>query len=412
MPSFTNYSLDTLSIVEYAGSTQAVSGATPYGNLVISAAGTKTASAALKILNNFNLSNGTFVPGSFVDTLEGNWNMTGGSFTSTGNTVIFSGTGTQSITSTGTFNNVTVNKTAGTALLTTDMAVNGTLTFTKGNIQTANNKVILTSSGAVSAAAQATGWIYGNIRRYFSMGNNVVKTYDLGDSLNYSPVTITIASVTIAGNVTAGLTSTEHPSVSASGLNELKSVNKYWAITNNGLAFTTASVTFNWLGANVDATATPGNFKVAKLNAAWTLPTVANITSTSIQATGITSFGEFAIGEFSSVIVWTGAVNSNWNNTGNWQRAATLDNTTNILIPAGLANYPIINASDAEINDLTLNAGSTITVAGGTFKIKGAVVTNGGVIVSTDGKDRIRGNNFTNYTCRAFLLQLSKGFGN
>ena len=78
LPTFTTYALDTLSTVEYAGSTQAISSATSYGNLVISAAGSKTASAVLKMLNDFTLTNGTFVLSSFTDTVGGNWTMSTG----------------------------------------------------------------------------------------------------------------------------------------------------------------------------------------------------------------------------------------------------------------------------------------------------------------------------------------------
>ena len=41
LPTFSTYLFDTLSTVDYAGSIQTIASVTPYGNLVISAAGNK-----------------------------------------------------------------------------------------------------------------------------------------------------------------------------------------------------------------------------------------------------------------------------------------------------------------------------------------------------------------------------------
>ena len=81
MPAFTIYTLDSLSTVEYAGTTQTVtsiSALSAYGNLTISSAGTKTANGSLNIRNDFTLTNGTFVSGNYSDSLGGNWNMSSG----------------------------------------------------------------------------------------------------------------------------------------------------------------------------------------------------------------------------------------------------------------------------------------------------------------------------------------------
>ena len=56
----------------------------------------------------------------------------------------------------------------------------------------------------------------------------------------------------------------------------------------------------NWAGVGTDADAgsTPANYIVAKLDGStWTNPTVASPGATSIQATGLTSFSTFQVGE-------------------------------------------------------------------------------------------------------------------
>jgi hypothetical protein len=41
---------------------------------------------------------------------------------------------------------------------------------------------------------------------------------------------------------------------------------------------------------------------------------------------------------------WTGEVNTDWNNSGNWTKGVP-DQNSNIIIPAGLTNYPVINGN-------------------------------------------------------------------
>ncbi len=71
-----------------------------------------------------------------MDSIGGNWTMTGGTFTNTGNTMDFYGAGTQVISSTGAFNNLTVRKPSGFVDLGANLTVNGVLNFVQRNIRT------------------------------------------------------------------------------------------------------------------------------------------------------------------------------------------------------------------------------------------------------------------------------------
>jgi len=391
LPAFDTYQLDTLSTVEYAGSTQAVAAVTPYGNLTISATGNKTASAPLTILNNFTLSNGTFIPGSFTDTLGGNWSMTGGVFTNTGSTIYFNGTTDQNISSTGVFNHIKVNKPTGQVVLSTNATVNGTLTFMAGKIRTGTNTVIIPASGTVSGAAQNTGWVYGRLQKNIASGTNVSRTYEIGDSLNYTPAVTLYASVSTAGDVLAAVYAVSHPNLASSGLNTSRKVNRYWTFINSSAVFTTVGITLNWVTADVDAGAATANFKVARYNGAtWSLPAVSSPLATSIQATGLTALGELAVGELASGAVWTGAVSTSWYLTGNWLPAAIPTAITNVTIPSGLTNYPLINSGIAAANNVTIQAGATVTVSNATLQING-VITNSGSFTATSGTIELNG---------------------
>jgi hypothetical protein len=299
LPAFTTYSLDTLSTVEYYGSTQSVSAATSYGNLTISTTGSKTAAAALTIKNNFTLTTGTYVGGSFTHTVSGNWSMSSGTFTNTGTTILFNGTANQTVTSTGAFNHITVNKPTGDIVLGGNISLSGTLTFTQGKITT-GSYIVITTSGTVSGAAQSTGWVNGKMQRTFSTGTNVAGTFYVGGAIYYSPVTITFASVTGGGAITVGNTDGAHPNLPASGISADKNIPRYWTITNTGsVAFTTYTVSLTWNTAENYAGLNTTLLKVGKYTSStWSFPTITGTPTTSnIQANGINTFGDFVCGQ-------------------------------------------------------------------------------------------------------------------
>ncbi len=61
-------------------------------------------------------------------------------------------------------------------------------------------------------------------------------------------------------------------------------------------------------------------------------------------------------------LVWTGSVDSDWNNAGNWDQAMIPGMNTNVLIPSGVANYPVVSAAGSACNYLTMELGAELTV--------------------------------------------------
>jgi len=391
LPTFDTYALDTLSTVDYAGSTQAVSSVTAYGNLTISTTGTKTASAILRIFNNFTLTNGTFVSGSFADTLGGNWSMSSGTFTNTGSTFVLNGAGAQTISSTGAFNNLTLKKTSGSTVLSSSITVNGTLNFITGVIQTGSNTLIMPAAATVSGAGQSSGWVFGRLQKNVATGSNVSRTFEIGDATNYTPATALFASVSTAGNLLGIVTTTDHPNLATSGIDASKSVNRYWTLTNSGIVFTTVAVTLNWGATDVDAGANTANFKVGVYNGStWSLPVVASPLATSIQATGLTSLNDIAVGELLNSASWTGAVSTNWFVSGNWSTGTIPNTAVAITIPSALSNYPLISTGTAACNTITIQSGASVTVTNATLQISGAI-TNSGSISAGSGTVELNG---------------------
>jgi hypothetical protein len=87
--------------------------------------------------------------------------------------------------------------------------------------------------------------------------------------------------------------------------------------------------------------------------------------------------------------LWTGAVDSDWWNAGNWDGGLIPDVYTpdyEIVIPGGLTNYPILTSGNAYGNSMTIQSGGSFTMAGGSlyvdsfFDVLGTFDMNNGLI--------------------------------
>ena len=183
-----------------------------------------------------------------------------------------------------------------------DLTVNGTLAFTLGKITTGANTLIIGTSGTITGANQTTGWINGNLKKLTALNASPTFTYPIGDATNYSPLSLTFSgNTTVAGGLTAKINTGDHPQIATSLLNSTKSVNRNWTLTNDGIAgFGTYGAVFSYTSADVDSGSIPANYAVRLYNGtSWsTVTSTGTTTDTAATTTGITSFGEFAIGEF------------------------------------------------------------------------------------------------------------------
>jgi hypothetical protein len=364
-----------------------------------------SASSAWTVTNNLTINSGaTLNAGNYSHSIAGNM-TNNGTLNGNSSTFILNGTAEQSIFSISPFNNLTVNNTAGSVLLLSDVGVNGTLKFTAGNIKTGSNVLLQSSTGNVTGAGQQTGWIDGQLQKNVATGATT-KIFEIGDALSYTPIAITFASVTTAGDLRTSSTSGDHPQISSSTINASKSVNRHWTLTNNGIIFTSYNISLNFVAADLDPGATTGAFIVGGFNAfsvaaggSWTYPTVGTPTATTIQATGLTAFADFQVGEMTIFIkTWDGgAGTSNWGDAANWNvdgvPAATDNveltgaNVININVAAVTKNLLLSNSGLI----LTTNAGSSLTVSGdfnlisGTFNTAAAFPTVSGTVDVTNG---------------------------
>jgi autotransporter-associated beta strand protein len=227
-------------------------------------------------------------------TVKGNFTRTG-TFTPNGRAVYFNAaSGDQTITGATSFDYIVVDKAAGNVILANSITSNQALTLTMGKISTGSNSVIISSTGSVS---RTNGWVIGNLQKNVATGSNVTRTYEVGDATNYTPLSITFANVSTAGNVTATVAAAAHPNFSSSTLNQTKYAQRYWTLTNAGTAFDTYGATFTYASSDLQGGASGGSLNVGRYaSSAWTYPSFSNSGSTT-TATGLTAFGDFMLAE-------------------------------------------------------------------------------------------------------------------
>lgn len=75
---------------------------------------------------------------------------------------------------------------------------------------------------------------------------------------------------------------------------------------------------------------------------------------------------------------WTGTTNTDWNTTANWCGGTLPSAGTNVTIPTGAPNYPIITTGTASANNISIATGASVIVSGaGVLNLYGAITNTG-----------------------------------
>lgn len=348
LPVFNTYSLDTLSTVDYAGSTQSIPIIVNYGNLTISAAGTKTPAGALTILHDFTLMNGNFAGGNFTHLLSGDWNMSSGTFTNTGTTIQLNGVDSQFLSSTGAFSNLTVNKASGQALLAGNIAVNNALTFTSGKLFLLDKNLTIGNTGVITGASSANYVVAdsaGTLVQQVVNGNS--KSFPVGTEANYIPATVALT----AGSTTDQFAVHVMEHVYSNGTTgfpiSVGAVDATWLIEESVAGGSDGTLTVQWPGVlelpSFDRSVT----RLAHYIGPWEYGTV-NLSASgsdpyTLTRSGFTSFSPFAVSFNEALpVTWLGVEGKNIgrDNLISWSTATELNNAYfAVEVSADAANF-------------------------------------------------------------------------
>ena len=257
-------------------------------------------------INNLTINNpyGVFLASTYTTSLVGTANAASAATTSTY-------TGGVDITINGTLNIVSgklytsdyvtlaTNSSVAVTLNSVDYFPIVTTVITPGS--TITKTVTIGAAGSITGAGTTTGWVVGNLKKVTTSGNSPSFNYSIGDATNYYPLAVTFSGTTSAdGGLTASTIAGTVPSISTSGLDATKKVNRYWSLTNSSLTgFGTYQATFKYAASENDDTTSASTYLVRRYdNATWSATTISGTpTTTTTIATGISGFGNFAIGK-------------------------------------------------------------------------------------------------------------------
>lgn len=264
--------------------------------------------------------------------------------------------------------------------LNSNRTIEALLTFVNGKINTGANTLTLTSSAAVSGAG-AGKYVNGNLQKGIAAGT-LSKTYEVGDATVYAPVQITFSgTVSTAGNITVKTTAGDHPAIATSTFNPGVTVNRYWTINNNGVAgYTFYNATLNFVSADVDAGADYNYFYAGNYLASWIYPAIGTLTSTSVQVTGLTTFGDFQLGE-RPVSSFRSVQSGNWNQTATWQSFDGTNWVAAASTPSSASGYIIVRSPHVVTITASVTADQVIIDAGGRINLATGMTVNDGASI-------------------------------
>lgn len=274
------------------------------------------------------------------------------------------------------------------------------LTLGANNLTTGTNTLTLAgdcaANGGNGSLSRTSGYVIGNLQLTFPTTASTC-IYHVGDSTGYAPMTMALGATT-GGTLTGRVDAGDHPDTtsSGSGIDATKSANHYWTLTAGTLPPSVAyAATFRFCAntgsctvTEVDAGANTSNFMVALKSAGiWSTRTAGTRNAYSTQATGISGFGEFAVGEISTNNCFsdsfTGADNTspgtNWsvgNKTGTFGNPVIFGNRLRLTsATTGVATW-------ATLQRMIPAAGNKVTLEFDHFAYGGTHADGIGVILS------------------------------
>jgi len=253
-------------------------------------------------------------------------------------------------------------------ILNNNRTINYLLTFTSGKIATGTN-ILTLEAGAVVSGAGIGKYVYGNRKKGIATGTTA-KTYEVGDPVVYAPIYLSFTgTINEAGYITARTTSADHPNINTSLINPSYSVNRYWTIlTDTVSGFTSYSATFTFIAGDLDTGVDYNSLLIGVYyGSVWSYPIIGIRTSTSTEAIGLTTFGDFQIGYI--LTDFRSSTSGNWDQASTWEVFDGVSWVAAPLSPSSvnskitiLALHTVTVNSNITGDEITVESGGTLIV--------------------------------------------------
>ncbi len=374
-------------------------------NIQLTGNGNKTLLSNITILRDLTIG-AVLNAGNNTIQIGGDWKGTK-TFNRGTSTVVFNSNASQIIDKNETFFNLVINNTYGlTAVaLQKNVSVDNQLTLTRGKVEAGINSTIALLSSASLVGGSANSYIVG----YLSKQGSSDFVFHVGTDNVYAPVAIS----GLTGSATfraAYFESGYNPTYLQVGLNKASNV-EHWNLSRlSGTA--EAFVTFYWYNGTrsgitnlqplVAAYYETGNGWKSMGQSSTTGNTTAGTITSGVR---YNDFGVCGFGWAYEDNNWTGLVNSNWNEPGNWSLNQIPTATSNVIINGGAPNYPVLS-TNAECFKLTISSNGQLTVNSSVWlTIAEDFTMNANSQLINNGEIRVAGNYLNNST------NISSGIG-
>ncbi len=274
------------------------------------------------------------------------------------------------------------------------------LTFVNGVIKTGSYTLTLGSGGSVSGAG-ASRYVLGNFEKGIAAAT-ASKTFEIGDASGYTPIVLTFTGATNgAGSIRAFTTPGDHPQLASSNFSSASTVNRYWTLSNSGVTgFSSFAATFSFLPGDTDPGTNPAIFVVGNYNAStWNYPSIGLRTATSTRATGLSTFGDFQIGQYGAS--YRSIASGTWELVATWEKFVGGSWVPSPDVPTSAGDaitirspHTVTTSTTFSVDESTIAVGATLvlganmTVANGPgtdFMVNGTLDCGGFFILSGPG---------------------------
>ena len=232
--------------------------------------------------------------------LTGNW-INNGIFTARTKTVTFNGATAQSIggSASTSFYNLAIANTYGGVALGINTTTTNTLTLTSGKLSVQGYSLTIgtsTTNGAISGGSLSSYIIafdnsgtIGYLKQFINSAGGTSYSYPVGDASNYTPLTYTLTTGSLA---TADLTVyTKASRISGMNTEITQYINRFWRVTPTGITSSIYTISYTYVDGDIIGGTETGLLPIKKSGTTWYKPIGSSFTTGTAEGNGSVNIG-------------------------------------------------------------------------------------------------------------------------